>query len=152
MSIEEKLNQMGLQIPEDTGVAGNYLPGVKTGNLVFLSGAIPKLPDGSLICGKIGKQLTVEDGQQAAVQVTLNLLSNLKNIIGDLNKIERIIKVNGMINSTSEFEDHPKVLNGCSDLLVQLFEERGLHARSAIGVSSLPFNVAIEIEMVIEVN
>ena len=152
MSIEEKLNQMGLQIPEDTGVAGNYLPGGKTGNLVFLSGAIPKLPDGSLICGKIGKQLTVEDGQQAAVQVTLNLLSNLKNIIGDLNKIERIIKVNGMINSTSEFEDHPKVLNGCSDLLVQLFEERGLHARSAIGVSSLPFNVAIEIEMVIEVN
>jgi len=152
MSIEEKLNQMGLQIPENPGVAGSYVPGVKTGRLVFLSGAIPKSPDGSLISGKIGKELTVQEGQKAAIAATLNLLSNLKTVIGDLNKIERVVKVNGMINSTPEFEEHPEILNGCSDLLVELFGEKGQHARSAIGVSSLPFNVPIEIEMVVEVN
>ncbi len=150
-AVEDNLKKIGYTLPPPPGAAGNYVPGVQTGNLVFLSGAVPKLPDGSLMSGKVGKELTTEQGQEAARQSALNVLANLKTVIGDLDRVKRIVKVLGMVNSTPDFGEHPKVMNGCSDLLVEAFGERGRHARSAVGMAALPFNVPIEIEMVVEI-
>lgn len=150
-AVEERLHKIGYPVPQPPGPAGNYVPGVRVGNLVFLSGAGPKRPDGSLIIGKVGKDLTLEQGQEAARWSALNVLANLKTVIGDLDKVKRIVKVLGMVNSTPDFGDHPKVMNGCSDLMVAAFGEKGRHARSAVGMVALPFNIAVEIEMIVEV-
>ncbi len=149
--VEEKLRKMGYPVPQPPGPAGNYVPGVRVGNLVFLSGSGPKRPDGSLIIGKVGRDLTLEQGQEAARWSALNVMANLKTIIGDLDKVKRIVKVLGMVNSAPEFGDHPKVMNGCSDLMVAAFGEKGRHARSAVGMAALPSNIAVEIEMIVEV-
>ena len=151
MTVEEKLQELGLSIPEPPSAAGNYVPGVRVGNLVFLSGVSPRLPDGSMVVGKVGRELTTEQGQEAARLCTLSLLANLKGVIEDLDNVRRIVKVLGFVNSDPEFGGQPKVINGCSDLLVDVFGERGRHARSAIGVAALPFGIAVEIEMIVEV-
>lgn len=151
MKIETKLTEMGLALPAPGRPLANYVPAVRTGNLVFLSGHGPVLENGSLIKGKVGGDLTLEEGYNAARQVALVLLASLKSEIGDLNKVRRVVKLLGMVNCTPDFVDQPKVINGASDLLVELFGDRGKHARSAVGMNALPLNIAVEIEMIVEV-
>ncbi len=151
MEIEAKLEALGLTLPPPGSPAGNYLPGVQTGNLVFLSGVGPRVPDGERWKGKLGREYTTEQGYQAARGCALNLLTNLKTIIGDLDRVTRIVKVLGMVNSDPDWVETPLVINGCSDLLVELYGERGKHGRSAVGMATLPFAIPVEIEMVVEV-
>ena len=150
-SIEQKLTNMGLTLAAPTKPVANYVKAVRTGNLIFLAGHVSTRADGSPITGKLGKDLTVEQGYEAAKATTVSLLSTLKAELGDLSRVRRIVKVTGFVNSTPDFPDQPKVINGCSDLLVALFGERGKHARSAVGMAALPLNYAVEIEMVVEV-
>jgi enamine deaminase RidA (YjgF/YER057c/UK114 family) len=151
MEIEAKLEALGLTLPPPGSPAGNYLPGVQTGNLVFLSGVGPRVPDGERWKGKLGREYTTEQGYQAARGCALNLLTNLKTIIGDLDRVTHIVKVLGMVNSDPDWVETPLVINGCSDLLVELYGERGKHGRSAVGMATLPFAIPVEIEMVVEV-
>ena len=149
--VEEKLRQMGYALPAPPAPMANYIPGYRAGNLVFLSGVGPRASDGSMITGKLGQDLTVEQGYAAARLCALNLLANLKTIIGDLDKVKHMVKVLGMVNGAPDFARQPEVINGCSDLLVEAFGERGRHARAAVGMGSLPRGIAVEIEMVGEV-
>ena len=151
MTIEAKLSEMGFELPAPGQPAGNYVPAVRTGNLVFLSGHGPKLEDGGLITGKVGADLTLDEGYAAAQRVALILLASLKSEIGDLDRVHRVVKLLGMVNCTPDFTDHPKVINGASDLLVELFSDKGRHARSAVGMNALPSNIAVEIEMIVEI-
>ncbi len=151
MQIETKLKEMGLELPPPGKPVANYVPAVRSGNLIFLSGHGPILKDGSLITGKVGEDLTLEDGYQAARQVALVLLASLKEELGDLNKVQRVVKILGMVNCTSDFVDQSKVINGASDLLVDVFGAKGKHARSAVGMNALPLNIAVEIEMIVAV-
>jgi enamine deaminase RidA (YjgF/YER057c/UK114 family) len=129
----------------------NYLPAVRTGNLIFLSGHGPLREDGTPITGKVGADLTIAEGYEAARRVAILLLSSLKAEIGDLDKVRRVVKLLGMVNCCPDFMDHAKVINGASDLLVEVFEGKGRHARSSVGMNALPLNIAIEIEMIVEV-
>jgi enamine deaminase RidA (YjgF/YER057c/UK114 family) len=149
--VEARLKQVGISLPEAAKPVANYVQAVRVGNLVFLAGAGPKNPDGSFITGKVGKDLSLEQGYQAARLTGIILLSNLKAELGDLDKVKRIVKVLGMVNADPTFTQHPKVVNGFSDLMVEVFGDRGKHARSAVGMGSLPFNIPVEIEMVVEV-
>ena len=151
MTIEAKLKEMGLELPAAAQPVANYVSAVRTGRLVFLSGHGPIRNDGSLITGKVGADLTTEEGYQAARQVALVLLASLKDEIGDLDKVVRVVKLLGMVNCPADFTDQPKVINGASDLLVELYGDRGRHARSAVGMAALPMNIAVEIEMIVEV-
>ncbi len=152
MEIEKKLSDLGYELPPPPAPAGNYVPAVRTGNLVFLSGQGPGIPGGGfLFHGKLGSDLTIEQGYDCARQTMLNLLTSLKGEIGDLDKVKRIVKLLCMVNCTPDFGDTPKVANGGSDLLVNLYGEAGRHARSAVGMGSLPFGMPVEIEMVVEV-
>ena len=151
--IEDKLKELGLELPPPRAPgAGNIIPSVRTGNLVYLSGTGPGLPGGGLLhTGKLGADVTVEQGYDCARQTMLNLLTNLKGAIGDLDKVSRIVKLLAMVNSTPDFGDTPRVANGASDLLINLYGERGRHARSAVGMATLPGGMPIEIEMIVEV-
>ena len=154
MEVEKKLAEMGLSLPLAPTPVANYVPAVRAGNLLFVSGHGPALvKDGKIqyIRGKLGKDLSVEQGYDAAKQVMLNILQSIKGVIGDLDKVRRIVKVLGFVNCTEDFPDQPQVINGASDLLVALYGERGRHARSAVGMYQLPFGIAVEIEMVVEV-
>jgi enamine deaminase RidA (YjgF/YER057c/UK114 family) len=148
---DKKLKELGVELIEPTKPIANYVKAVRTGNLIFLAGHGPTLPDGSNITGKVGRDLTVDQGYNAARQTAISLLSTLKAEIGDFNKVKRIVKVLGMVNCHSDFTDQPKVINGCSDLLVAIFGDKGKHARSAVGMNSLPSNIAVEIEIIVEV-
>jgi enamine deaminase RidA (YjgF/YER057c/UK114 family) len=148
---EKKLKELGIQLISPTKPIANYVKAVRTGNLVFLSGHGPSKADGTLITGKVGKELSTEQGAEAARLTAISLLSTLKAEIGDLNKVKRIVKVLGMVNCTESFTDQPKVMNGFSDLMVQVFGEKGKHARSAVGMYALPSNMAVEIEMIVEI-
>ncbi len=150
--VEDKLKEMGYELPTPPAPLANYIPGYRTGNLVFLSGVGPRSTDGSMTTGKLGGEITVEQGYAAARTCALNLLANLKSIIGDLDGVVHIVKLLGMVNSAPEFGQQPQVINGCSDLLVEAFGERGRHARSAVGMSSLPNGIPVEIEMIVEVS
>ena len=123
----------------------------KTGNLLFLSGSGPRKSNGEYIIGKVGENLSIEEGYQAARITGINHLATLKSELGNLNKVKRIVKVLGMVNSSPDFTDQPKVINGFSDLMVEVFGERGKHARSAVGMASLPIGIAVEIELIVEV-
>ena len=151
MQVEAKIEELGLTLPTPGTPLGNYVPGVRTGNLVFLSGVGPGLPGGEQWSGKVGRDYTAEQAYQAARGCALNLLGNLKSVIGDLDKVTRVVKVLGMVNSEPDFTSPPAVINGCSDLLVEVFGERGRHARSAVGMASLPNAIPVEIELVVEV-
>jgi enamine deaminase RidA (YjgF/YER057c/UK114 family) len=150
MGVEEKLEELGLELPSAATPMANYVPAVRSGNLVFLSGHGPVEKD-RIIRGKLGRDLTVEEGYEAARIVALGLLGTLKSVIGDLEKVRRIVKLLGMVNCDPAFTDHPQVVNGASDLLVEVFGERGRHARSAVGMNALPVGIAVEIEMIAEV-
>ena len=149
---EKKLTELGITLPEMRPPVANYVPAVRTGNLLFLSGSIPAArPDGTEVRGKLGADLSVEEGYEAARLVGINLLAVLKTTLGDLDKVKKVVKLLSMVNSTPDFTDMPAVANGCSDLMVEVFGDRGKHARSAVGMASLPLNIPVEIEMVVEV-
>jgi enamine deaminase RidA (YjgF/YER057c/UK114 family) len=150
MSADAKLAELGLELPPAPKPAGVYNPLVTTGNLVYLSGHGPLKPDGSMISGKVGADLSQEEGKAAARQVGLALLSTIKAQLGSLDKIQRIIKVLGMVNAAPDFTEHPSVINGCSELFVEVWGEDGRAARSAVGMGSLPGNIAVEIELIAE--
>ena len=148
--IEEKLREMEIVLKEPAKPVANYVHAVRAGNLVFMAGKGPVSPEGERITGKLGQDLTVEQGYEAAKYVAISQLAALKAEIGDLNKVKRVVKVLGMVNATSDFENHPEVINGFSDFMVEVFGERGKHARAAVGMGSLPRNIAVEIEMIVE--
>lgn len=148
---EEKLKSLNIILPAPSSPVANYVKFVRTGNLVFLSGHGPSKADGSYITGKLGRDLSIEEGYAAARQTGISLLATLKAAVGDLSKVKRIVKVLGMVNGTDSFIDQPKVINGFSDLMVAVFGDKGKHARSAVGMASLPMNMAVEIEMVVEI-
>jgi enamine deaminase RidA (YjgF/YER057c/UK114 family) len=151
IDVEKKLKELGIELITPTKPMANYVKAVRTGNLIFLAGHGPTKADGTLITGKVGKELNTEQGAEAARLTAISLLSTLKAELGDLNKVKRIVKVLGMVNCTENFTDQPKVINGFSDLMVQVFGEKGKHARSAVGMYALPSNMAVEIEMIVEV-
>jgi len=151
IDFDKKLKELGVELYAPTKPMANYVKAVRTGNLIFLAGHGPTHADNTNITGKVGKDLTTEEGAKAARQVGIALLSTLKGEIGDLNKVKRIVKVLGMVNCTDNFYDQPKVMNGFSDLMVAIFGEKGKHARSAVGMNALPQNIAVEIEMIVEV-
>jgi enamine deaminase RidA (YjgF/YER057c/UK114 family) len=148
--VEKKLKALSIELIAPTTPSASYVKAVRTGNLLFLSGHGPSRADGTSIKGKLGKDMTTEEGYAAARQAGISILSTIKNEIGDLNKVRRIVKVLGMVNCTSDFTDQPKVINGFSDLMVEVFGDRGKHARSAVGMNALPSNIAVEIEIVVE--
>jgi len=142
---------MGISLPPAPNPAANYVNAVRTGNLLFLAGKGPTKPDGKFVTGKVGSDLTVEQGYEAARLVAINQIAVLKHELGDLSKVKRIVKVLGMVNSSPDFTDHSKVMNGYSDMMVAVFGEKGKHARSSVGMYSLPFGIAVEVEMIVEV-
>ena len=148
---ESKLKELGVELSNPSSPVANYVNVVRSGNLLFLSGKGPLKEDGNYIKGKVGVDLTIEQGYEAARITGINQLSVLKSTLGDLRKVKRIVKVLGMVNSNSDFTDHPKIVNGYSDLMVEVFGDRGKHARAAVGMGSLPSNIAVEIEMIVEV-
>ena len=151
-SVDEKLKELGIELITPTNPVANYAKAVRIGNLVYLSGHGPTKADGKDITGKVGKDLTAEQGIEAAKRTAISLLSTLKmELGGDLSRVKRIVKVNGWVNCTDAFKDQPKVMNGCSDLLVAVFGAKGKHARTSLGTNALPSNIAIEIEMIVEV-
>jgi enamine deaminase RidA (YjgF/YER057c/UK114 family) len=150
--VEERLEALGLQLPPPPSPVAAYVSTVRTGDLVFVSGHGP-MRDGRFTgIGKLGRDLDIQAGYQAARLVMLNCLASLKAEIGDLDKITRIVKVLGMVNSAPGFEEQPAVINGASDLLIEILGDRGRHARSAVGMAELPFGISVEIEMVVEVS
>jgi enamine deaminase RidA (YjgF/YER057c/UK114 family) len=151
MSAEDKIKQLGLNLGEAGAPAGNYLPAVRTGNLVFISGQLPTRADGTRPTGKLGAITTVDEGYEAARLCAVSMLARLRDEVGSLDNVKRIVKVVGYVNATPEFIQHPAVVNGASDLLAEVFGDAGKHARAAIGVSSLPAGVPVEVEMVAEV-
>ncbi|MBY0482786.1 MAG: RidA family protein [Chitinophagaceae bacterium] len=149
---EQNIAKLGIVLPTPTVANNSFVKFVRTGNLIYFSGQGPTKADGSFVTGKLGRDLTVEEGAAAARLTGINLLSTLQSAIGDLNKVKRIVKVIGMVNCVDNFVDQPKVMNGFSDLMVAVFGEKGKHARSAVGMNSLPWNIAVEIEMIVEVS
>ncbi len=149
--VEAKLKELGIELPQPPKPVANYVNVVQTGNLLFLAGKGPKKTDGGEIRGKLGKDLTIEQGYEAARLTAINQLAVMKAELGDLNRVKRIVKVLGMVNSDPSFTEQPAVINGFSDLMVAVFGERGKHARAAVGMASLPRGQAVEIEMIVEV-
>lgn len=151
MSIEARLKELGLELPPTPKPIGNYVAGVAVGNLLFMSGIGPRRPDGSAITGKLGGDMVTGQGYEAARLVGLNMLANICSVIGSLDRVERVVKVLGMVNCTPDFNEHPKVINGFSDLFVELYGvERGRGARSAVGMGALPNQIAVEVEMILQ--
>ena len=150
MGAEARLNERRITLPEPPPPVGNYIGAVTVGKLVFLSGHGPNNPDNTFTTGKLGRDLTLEEGQAAARLVGLNALATLKAEVGSLDRVKRVVKVLGMVNAVPEFEDHPKVINGFTDLMVEVFGDPGRSARSAVGMGSLPFQIAVEVEMIVE--
>ncbi|MBT8232922.1 MAG: RidA family protein [Bacteroidia bacterium] len=149
--VEEKIKSLGIDLPEANIPVANYVNAVTTGDLVYLAGKGPKQANGEYIKGKVVTDVTIEDAYKAARLIGIAQLGALKDEIGDLNKVVRIVKVMGMVNAEPGFGDQPEVINGFSDLMVEVFGERGEHARAAVGMSSLPRNIVCEIDMVVEI-
>lgn len=149
--IDARLKKLNITLPTASSPVANYVNVVQTGNLLFLSGKGPLQADGTNITGKVGVDLTLEQGYQAARLVGINQLAVLKAELGNLDRVKRIVKVLGMVNCAPEFLDQPKVINGFSDLMVEVFGEKGKHARSAVGMNALPANIAVEIELIVEI-
>lgn len=149
---EERLAELGITLPDAPPPVASYVPFVRTGNLLYLAGLGPAdRPDGTSPTGRLGQDLTIEEGYEAARLTGINLLARLRGAVGDLDRVKQIVKLLSMVNSTPEFRDQPAVANGCSDLLVEVFGDRGRHARSAVGMASLPNNIPVEIEMIVEI-
>ncbi|MET3616361.1 enamine deaminase RidA (YjgF/YER057c/UK114 family) [Rhizobium aquaticum] len=148
---EQKLLSLGLVLPPAPMPLAQYRPARLVGNTLYLSGQIPRNQDGSFVLGRLGKDTSVDEGYAAARNVGLQLLSVAKSMLGDLSRIDAVAKVTGMVNAEPDFLDHAKVVNGCSDLLIDVLGDTGYHARSAVGMGSLPFGVVVEIEAIIAV-
>jgi enamine deaminase RidA (YjgF/YER057c/UK114 family) len=152
MSAEKTLEEKGIQLPPVPGPAGNYVHAVRTGNLLYLSGKGPFDPNGGPApTGKVGKDVSTDDAYQHARSVGLTLISVMKDELGSLDNVKQIVKVLGMVNAVPEFGEQPQVINGCSDLFVEVFGDAGRHARSAVGMGSLPNGITVEIEVIVEV-
>ena len=151
MTIEDKLRQMGVELPEPPKPVASYVPCVRTGNLLFVSGQVSREKGVLRYGGHVGGGLAVEEGQQAARLCALNALSAAKQALGSLDRVRRIVKLTGYVASAAGFTDQPKVVDGASTFLVELFGERGQHARAAVGVNELPLGSAVELEMIVEV-
>lgn len=150
--IDDRLKELGIALPEAPSPIATYVPAVRTGNLLYLSGVGPAAgPDGSVPAGKVDADLSIEEGYQAARMTGINLIARIKSELGDLDKVKRIVKLLSMVNTTPGFNQQPAVANGCSDLLVEVFGDKGRHARSAVGMAGLPGDIPVEIEMIIEV-
>ena len=152
MSTDARLAELNISLPKAPRPGGTYSPVVQIGTLLYVSGHGPLLEDGSMITGRVGADLTEEQGRDAARQVGLTILATLKSHLGSLDRIKRWVKVLGMVNATPEFDHHPQVINGFSDLMVQIFGDSGRAARSAVGMGSLPSNIAVEVEAILELN
>ncbi|MCA6075429.1 RidA family protein [Fulvivirga sedimenti] len=148
-SPEDRLEDLGITLPEVSKPVANYVKYVRTGNLIFLAGHGPC--GGEFKRGKVGQDLTVEEGYDAARLAGVCVLATLKDAIGDLSKVKRVVRVLGMVNATDDFTDHSKVINGFSDLMTEVFGESGKHARAAVGMASLPTNIPVEVEMIVEI-
>jgi enamine deaminase RidA (YjgF/YER057c/UK114 family) len=148
MTPEQRLQQLGLELPAVATPLANYVPFRIAGQMLYVSGQGPRLPDGSHILGRLGRDTTVEEGYAAARLTGLHLLAVAKQALGELSRVEAVIKLLGMVNAEPDFGDQPKVINGCSDLLVEVFGEAGRHARSAVGMGSLPNRISVEIEAI----
>lgn len=151
MSAEKRIREMGIELPPVGKPVANYLNAVQSGNLLFLAGKGPAVVDGVRPAGKLGREFTVAQGYQFARSVGLGLLAVMREELGSLDRVKRVVKLLGMVNCTPEFGDSPRVINGCSDLLVEVFGETGRHARSAVGMCSLPSAIPVEIEGIVEV-
>jgi enamine deaminase RidA (YjgF/YER057c/UK114 family) len=152
MGAEARIKELGITLPNPPKPMGNYVPGVRTGNLLFLSGHGPIRIEGNPSArGKVGRDLSTEDAYKVAREVGINLLGSARSILGSLDRVKRVVKVLGMVNAVESFGEQPKVINGFSDLMVEVFGENGRHARSAVGMGSLPAGIPVEIEMILEV-
>lgn len=151
MSAEKKLKELGIELSPVTPPVANYVNAVRTGNLLFLAGKGPSAVDGLRPQGKLGREFTVEQGYKFARSTGLALLAVMRAELGSLDKVKRVVKVLGMVNAVPDFADQPKVINGCSDLFVEVFGDKGKHARSAVGMGSLPNGIPVEIEAIVEV-
>ena len=151
MSAEQKLKQLGIDLGTVSAPVANYVNAVRTGNLLYMAGKGPGAPGKPLPVGKVGRDFTVEQAYGHARDTGLSILAAIKAELGDLDRVKRIVKVLGMVNATSEYGSQPEVINGCSDLFVEVFGERGRHARSAVGMGSLPRGIPVEIEVIVEV-
>ncbi len=149
MTIREKIQSLGYTLPEVPAPVGSYVQCVRSGNLLFLSGGISVAGDRKIV-GKVGQDLTVEEGQEAARLCVLNRLAVIESEIGSLDKVTRIVALNGFVNSGADFYDHPVVMNGASNLLLDIFGEKGRHSRTALGAPALPLNVAVELNLTVE--
>lgn len=150
-TVESRLAAMGITLPTPPAPAANYVPFVKTGNLVYCSGQVPMGPNGIEHVGKLGDDYSIEQGMAAARLCAINLLAVMKMAVGDLEKVTRCVKLNGYVNCTPDFRDQPKVVNGASDLIAEALGDKGKHARAAVGTSALPLGVAVEVEGIFEV-
>jgi enamine deaminase RidA (YjgF/YER057c/UK114 family) len=151
MSVEARLKQLGLVLPDVPSPVANYVPFRLAGNLLFLSGQGPRDEKGSMLTGKVGAEVTVEEAYRRARLIGLQLLSATHKALGSLDRVEAVLKVLGMVNAVPDFKDHPKVINGCSDLFVEVLGDAGRHARSAVGMGSLPNQISVEIEAILAV-
>jgi enamine deaminase RidA (YjgF/YER057c/UK114 family) len=151
MGAEQRLTELGIELPTPPTPAGNYICAVRTGNLLFLSGAGPQDSEGRYVRGKVGRELDLDEAREAARLTALQLLAVMRAELGSLDAVSRIVKVLGMVNCAPGFNRTPDVINGCSDLLVDVFGDAGRHARSAVGMAELPFDISVEIELVVEV-
>ena len=152
MKIEQRLKELNITLPTVGSPLGNYVHAKRVGDLLYLSGKGPESADGSMPRGKMGAGMSIEEGYRHARQVGLVLIAAIKDAHGgDLDRVDGIVKVLGMVNAAPDFEDHPKVVNGCSDLFVEVFGDAGRHARSAVGMSSLPAGIPVEIEVIVAI-
>jgi enamine deaminase RidA (YjgF/YER057c/UK114 family) len=151
MKTEQRLKELGIELPEPRSPIANFVNAVRTGNLMFLAGNGPGVPGRPLPQGKVGRDFSIEQAYRLARDVGINLIAVMKAELGDLDRVKRIVKVLGMVNATSEYSHQPEIINGCSDLFVEVFGERGKHARSAVGMGSLPRGIPVEIEVIVEI-
>lgn len=149
--IEAKLAELGITLPQPVPAAANYVPAVRSGNMLYVSGQLPIGPGGITLTGTLGDGVSIEDANAAAKLCAVNILAQTKAVIGDLDAVVRIVKLVGFVASAPGFGDQPKIVNGASDLMVEVFGDKGRHARSAVGVAALPFGAAVEVEAVIEI-
>lgn len=148
-SVDARLRSLGLALPDAPAALANYVPFAISGDLLFVSGQISKAADGTLTVGKVGAELTTEEGAAAAALCALNILAQARSALGDLDRVEQVLRLTGFVNATPDFSDHPKVINGASDLMVEVLGDKGRHTRAAVGCSGLPANAAVEVDAVI---